>query len=107
MKLQSALHKVTQTGLISNIDFEYESPPDSETDVIVHLKCRDMKPSAKASIQIPNVHGEDAWSWLVQLDPLFTREMPLDRGCYQAIFHLYWKIHGNTEQLISRKSSRW
>jgi hypothetical protein len=84
-RLQSALQKVTRTGLIGNIDFEYESVPDKETDVILHLKCTDVRPSAKASIQIPKVNEDDVWNWLVQLDPLFTREMPPT----EAAIHLY------------------
>ena len=97
MKLRNALHKVTQTGLISNIDFQYESLPDSETDVIVHLKCTDVKPSAKASIQIPNVNEEDVWTWLVQLDPLFTREMPPTEAAirlYSTYIGKYMETHG-------------
>jgi hypothetical protein len=37
VKLHGAMQKVTQSGLISNIDFEYESTPDKETDVILRL----------------------------------------------------------------------
>ena len=62
-KLQTALRKVTQTGLISNIDFEYESLPDKETDVILHLTCKDVKPLTKASIQIPMVNQDDVWKY--------------------------------------------
>lgn len=39
IKLRGAMQRVTQSGLISNIDFEYESLPDKETDVVLHLKC--------------------------------------------------------------------
>jgi len=46
------MQKVTQSGLINNIEFEYESLPDKETDVILHMKCEDVKPVAKAPIQI-------------------------------------------------------
>ena len=100
MKLQNALHKVTQTGLISSIDFEYESLPDSETDVIVHLTCTDVKPSAKAEIQIPNVNEEDVWTWLVQLDPLFTREMPPTEAAirlYSTYIGKYMETHGTPD----------
>jgi hypothetical protein len=76
IKLHSALQKVAQSGLIRNIDFEYESVPDSETDVVLHLICTDEKPSATASINIPKVSEEDIWKWLVEVDPLFTRQMP-------------------------------
>jgi hypothetical protein len=96
-KLQSALKKATLTGLISNIDFEYESLPDKETDVILHLKCTDVKPSAKASIQIPKVNEDDVWSWLMQVDPLFTRDMPPTEAAirlYSRGISKYMKSHG-------------
>jgi hypothetical protein len=75
IKLHGALQKVTQSGLIS-IDFEYESLPDSETDVVLHMRCTDVKPTATASIHIPKVSEEELWAWLAQVDPLFTRELP-------------------------------
>ena len=43
LKLNAALQKVTQTGLIKSIDFEYESLPDKDTDVILHLNHGDPK----------------------------------------------------------------
>jgi len=76
IKLHSALQKVTQSGLISNIDFEYESMPDNETDVVLHVKCTDVKPTATAAIHIAKVSEEEVWSWLTHVDALFTREMP-------------------------------
>jgi hypothetical protein len=97
LKLHSALQKVTQSGLIKSIDFEYESAPDSETDVIVHLKCVDEKPSATATIQIPKVNEGDVWMWLEQIDPLFTREMPPTDAAirlYAAWIGKYMESHG-------------
>lgn len=85
MTLQSALHKVTLSGLISNIDFEYESLRDSVTEVILHMKCTDAKPLATASIRIANVNEEQVWTWLTQVDPLFSRELPPN----QAAIRLY------------------
>jgi hypothetical protein len=76
IRLQTALQKVTQSGLIRNIDFEYESLPESETEVVLHLICTDEKPSATASISIPKVSEEEIWKWLADVDPLFTRQMP-------------------------------
>jgi hypothetical protein len=76
VKLHAALQNATRSGLIRNIEFEYESLPDSETDVILHLKCTDEKPAATASIRIPNVNEEEVWAWLAQVDPVFTRELP-------------------------------
>lgn len=76
LKLRTALARVTQTGLISNIDFEYESVPDNADEVNLHMKCSDVNPSAKASIAIPQINEDDVWVWLVKVDPLFTRQMP-------------------------------
>jgi hypothetical protein len=98
LKLHAAMQKVTQSGLISNIDFEYESLPDKEIDVVLHLKCTDVKPTAKASIQIPQVNEDDVWNWLGQVDPLFTREMPPNEAAirlYSLWIGKYMESHGN------------
>ena len=99
-KLQGALQKVTQTGLISNIDFEYESVPDKDTDVILHMKCTDANPSTKASIQIPKINEDDVWTWLTGVDPLFTREMPPNEAAirlYSALIGKYMEQHGSPD----------
>jgi len=98
VKLHSALQRVTQSGLISNIEFEYESLPDKETDVVLHMKCTDVKPSAKASVQIPKVNEDELWNWLTQLDPLFTREMPPTEAAIRLYSHWigkYIESHGD------------
>jgi hypothetical protein len=98
VKLQQALRGVTQTGLISHIDFEYESLPDKETDVILHLKCMDVKPIAKASIEIKDVNEDDVWMWLGQVDPMFTREMPPTEAAirfYSIMIIKYMETHGS------------
>ncbi len=97
-KLQGAFQKVVQTGLISGIDFEYESLPDKETEVVLHMKCTDVKPVAKASIEIKDVNEEDVWTWLVQVDPLFTREMPPTEAAirfYSNMITKYMETHGS------------
>ncbi len=97
-KVRTALQKATQTGLISKIDFEYESLPDKETEVILHLKCTDVMPLAKASIQIPKVNEDDVWNWLVQLDPLFTRDLPPTEAAIQLYSRgiaKYMETHGD------------
>ena|SRR5271165_3520238 len=102
LKLNAALLKATQSGLIKSIDFEYESLPDKETDVILHLKCTDEKPSAKASIQIPKVNEEDVWTWLAGVDPLFTREMPPTEPAIRLYSHWigkYMESHGDPKFL--------
>lgn len=97
--LNAALQKVTKSGLINNIDFEYESVPNSETDVILHLKCTDEKATAKASIEIPKVNEDDVWTWLAKVDPLFTREMPPNEAAirlYSAWIAKYME-HGDPD----------
>jgi hypothetical protein len=98
LKLHAAMRKVTQSGLISNIDFEYESLPDKETEVVLHLKCTDVRPTAKASIEIPQVNEDDVWTWLGQVDPLFTRELPPNEAAirlYSLWIEKYMESHGN------------
>ncbi len=97
IKLNDAMQKVTRSGLIATIEFEYESLPDKETDVILHLKCLDVKPLAKASIQIPKVNEEDVWTWLAEVDPLFTRDMPPTEAAiklYSFWIGKYLESHG-------------
>ena len=97
LKLNAAMQKVTQTGLIGKIDFEYESVPDGGTDVILHMLCADVNPSAKASIQIPNVNEDDVWTWLAAIDPLFTRDMPPNEAAIRLYSHWigkYLETHG-------------
>ena len=97
IKLHSAMQKVTKSGLISNIDFEYESVPDKETDVILHLKCTDVPPVAIASIRIAKLNEDDVWKWLKEVDPLFTREMPPNEAAIQLYAHWigkYMESHG-------------
>jgi hypothetical protein len=98
VRLQSAFQKVVQTGLISNIDFEYESLPEKETDVVLHMKCTDVKPAAQASIEIKDVNENDIWTWLAQVDPMFTREMPPTEAAirfYSTMITKYMETHGS------------
>jgi hypothetical protein len=88
LKLNEALRKVTKSGLISNIDFEYESLPEKETEVVLHMKCTDVAPTAKATIAIPQVTENEVWAWLGQVDPLFTRDMPPTEAAIK--FYSYW-----------------
>lgn len=85
--LFASIQKVTKTGLTSNIEFDYKSLPGKETEVVLHLKCTDVKPTAKASIQIPKINEDDVWIWLTRLDPLFTREMPPTEAAIQLYSH--------------------
>jgi hypothetical protein len=97
LKLNDALKKVTKSGLIRNIDFEYESVPDSETDVVLRLKCTDEAPVAEASVNIAKVKDEDVWAWLQNVDALFTREMPPNEAAirlYSFWIGKYMESHG-------------
>jgi hypothetical protein len=100
LKLNGALQKVTKSGLISNIDFEYESLPDKETEVVLHMKCTDVAPTAKATIAIPQVDENDVWAWLGQVDPLFTRDMPPTEAAIRFYSHWiakYMEAHGSPD----------
>ena len=88
MKLNDAMRRVTKVGLINSIDFEYESLENKETDVVLHMKCVDVTPLAKASIQIPNVIEDHVWAWLAQLDPLFMQELPPTEAA--IAFYAHW-----------------
>jgi hypothetical protein len=97
LRLQGALQQVTRSGLISNIDFEYESLPENETEVVLHMKCTDVPPIAKATIAIPQVDENDVWAWLGQVDPLFTRDMPPTEAAIRFYSHWigkYMAAHG-------------
>lgn len=87
-KLFEALQKVTKSGLILNIDFEYESIPNQENDVILHMQCKDAEATALASISISKVDEAAAWTWLQNVDPLFTREMPPTEAAIS--FYSHW-----------------
>jgi hypothetical protein len=56
-----------------------------------------VKPSAKASIQIAKVDESDVWTWLAQVDPLFTSEMPPNEAAirlYSNWIGKYMESHG-------------
>jgi hypothetical protein len=100
LTVQTALQKVSKVGLIENIDFEYESVPDADTEVILRLRCRDFAPSAKAKIEIPNVAEDEVWKWLAGVDPLFTREMPPTEAAirlYSFWIGKYFESHGQPD----------
>ena len=72
---RKAITNVLNSGLIDNVDYTYESL--SETDsVILTLKLRDTGPLLPASIKISGIDAEDAWKYLLNIDPVFTRELP-------------------------------
>lgn len=98
VKLNDALQKVMRSGLIRHIDFEYESLPDKATDVILHMKCTDEKPVARASILISKVNEDDVWTWLTNVDPMFTRDMPPTEAAirlYSFWIGKYMEDHGD------------
>ena len=83
LALHEALQKVTRTGLIGNIDFEYENYADKPDEVKLVMKCRDVLPLVPALIAIEGVEDEAVWKWLANIDPLFTRELPPNEGALQ------------------------
>lgn len=113
IKLRAAVQKATQSGLIANVEFEYESLPDKETDVVLYMKCTDVKASARASIQIAGVNEDDLWNWLQQVDPLFAREMPPTEAAIRLYSHWigkYMESHGaatfaDTSAIVADASS--
>ena len=95
-----AMQKVTSTGLIDNIDFEYESWPDKVDEVMLRLKCRDTKPIIPATVKIAGVEEDKVWKWLQQIDPLFTPELPpVERAIrfYEAWLTKYMEANGQPE----------
>ena len=95
-----AMQRVTSTGLIDKIDFEYESLPDKVDEVMLRLKCRDTKPIVPASVKIAGVEEDKVWKWLQQIDPLFTGELPpVDRAIrfYEAWLTKYMEANGQPE----------
>ena len=79
LSLHEALQKVTLSGLIENIDFEYENYADKPEEVKLIMKCRDAQPVVPARLAIEGVDEEAVWNWLRDLDPLFTREPMVSR----------------------------
>lgn len=95
-----AMQKVTSTGLIDNIDFEYESLPDKDTEVVLKLKCRDTKPIVPATVKIAGVEDLQVWKWLQQIDPLFVAELPpVERAIrfYEAWVTKFMEANGQPE----------
>lgn len=113
LTVHAAVQRASKVGLIENIAFEYESVPESDSTVVLHLRCKDFPPSAQASIQIPKVDAEDVWKWLAGVDPLFTREMPPTEAAiqlYSGWIAKYMESHGEpdflkTQAIIADASS--
>ena len=74
--LNDALQKVVSSGLIENIDFEYENYEDKPEEVKLLMKCRDAMPIVPSRVVIDGADEEAIWKWLQNVDPLFTRELP-------------------------------
>ncbi len=102
--VRKAIQNILMSGLIDNVDYtpeelaqngapavEISRVPDSfggrralcayeslsETDsVILTLKLRDTGPLLPASIKISGIDAEDAWKYLQNIDPVFSRDLP-------------------------------
>ena len=74
--LNDALQKVVSSGLIENIDFEYENYEDKPEEVKLLMKCRDAMPIVPSRVVIDGADEEAIWKWLQNADPLFTRKLP-------------------------------
>ncbi len=83
--LNDALQKVTSSGLIENIDFEYENYEDKPEEVRLLMKCRDAQPIVPSRVAIDGADEDAIWKWLQNIDPLFTRELPPN----EKALHLY------------------
>jgi len=74
LKVNSACHKITATGLVKTVDYGYEVYPDKPGAVLT-LTLADEEPLFPAKIQ-PKGDEEQLWGCLASSDPLFTRELP-------------------------------
>lgn len=72
--VNAACHKITSTGLIKSVEYNYDAYPD-RPGVVLNLILVDEKPLLAATIKPPNQESS-LWSCLLAIDPLFTRELP-------------------------------
>ena len=80
--LRKAIQRMTESGLVKNVDYAYESL-SGPTSVAVQLTIVDEAPLLPASIQLPEVDAEDVWAYLKNVDPVFTRELPRTQKAIQ------------------------
>ncbi len=101
--VRKAITNALNSGLVDNVDYTYESL--SETDsVILTLKLRDTGPLLPASIKISGIEAEDAWKYLQDIDPLFTRELPRTQNAlrlYSSYLERYLKTLNRDEAISS------
>jgi hypothetical protein len=80
--LRRAIQRMTDTGLVKNVDYSYASA-SKPTSVALELTIVDETPLLPASVQLPDVDAEDLWAYLKSIDPLFTRELPRTQKAIQ------------------------
>ncbi len=80
--LRKAIQRMTESGLVKNVDYSYESL-SGPTSVALQLRIVDETPLLPASIQLPDVDAEDLWAYLKNVDPVFTRELPRTQKAIQ------------------------
>lgn len=80
--LRKAISRMLDSGLIKNVDYSYMSA-SAPTSVDLELKIEDELPLLPATIELPDIEAEDVWSYLRNVDPLFTRELPRTQKALQ------------------------
>ena len=71
----AACQRIGDSGLVTNVEYAYEAYPDKPGIKLV-LTPHDQLPLVPARIKITGIDEEEAWKWLQNVDPLFTRELP-------------------------------
>ena len=101
--VRKAITNVLNSGLIDNVDYTYESLSETNS-IILTLKLRDTGPLLPASIKIPGIDAEDAWKYLQNIDPVFTRDLPRTQNAlkfYCSYLERYLKTLNRDEAISS------
>ena len=72
--LREASDKITSTGLVKGLDYEFNSAP-GKSGVFLSIKIFEEGPLLPARI-MPSEAAEPIWACLRSADPIFTPEMP-------------------------------
>ena len=101
--VRKAITNVLNSGLIDNVDYTYESLSETNS-IILTLKLRDTGPLLPASIKISGIDAEDAWKYLQNIDPVFTRDLPRTQNAlkfYCSYLERYLKTLNRDEAISS------
>ena len=102
-EVRKACRKLTESGLVNNVDYNYESLDDPNV-VALELKIEDAMPLLPAAIKIPGLDAEDIWRYLEGIDPLFTRKLPRTERAlnfYSRFIERYLKTLNRSDRIIS------